>query len=127
MSDRENAYERKGLSSPPQSTLLDQFAWDAGELHVASRVSLLSQPQPPARPTAPEVVLSAEDSLKVHGPLIPAPLAGVASVAAGEELNLLDKRKSTCFWLPRRKPRLLHPTNPRGTLGSVTLHQIGTF
>ena len=76
-------------------SLLDQFAWDSGELHVASRVSLLGQPQPPARPTAPKVVLAAEDALKVHGPLIPASLAEIAGVAAGEELDLLDKKQKT--------------------------------
>ena len=72
--------------------LLDQQTWDNGDLLLASRVSLLDAPQPPARPDAPKVKLSPDDVLKVHSPLVSEDLANTAGVAGANELDLLDKK-----------------------------------
>ena len=72
--------------------LIDQHAWDGGDLVIASRVSLLEPPQPPARPDAPKVKLAADDVLKTHGPLVSERLANTAGVAGGNELDLLEKQ-----------------------------------
>ena len=72
--------------------LLDQHAWDGGDLVIASRVSLLEPPQPPARPDAPKVKLATDDVLKTHGPLVSERLANTAGVAGGNELDLLEKQ-----------------------------------